>query len=105
VNILISLNLGAHQSWVVDRISIVGPINRADDDKEWMMPIDPVAENTIEDENDADFELDDLFKEPNNRSMAAVIAHSQQLIFVDERIKEYFLSKAKELLKRNQWDD
>ena len=28
------------------------------------MPIDPVAENTIEDENDADFELDDLFKEP-----------------------------------------
>jgi len=36
--------------------------------------------------------------------MAAVIAHSQ-LIFVDERIKEYFLSKAKELLKRNQWDD
>ena len=68
------------------------------------MPIDPVAENTIEDENDADFELDDLFKEPNNRSMAAVIAHSQ-LIFVDERIKEYFFSKAKELLKRNQWDD
>jgi hypothetical protein len=41
------------------------------------MPIDPVAENTIEDENDADFELDDLFKEPKNRSMAAVIAHSQ----------------------------
>jgi hypothetical protein len=30
------------------------------------MPIDPVAENTIEDENDADFELDDVFKEPNN---------------------------------------
>ena len=28
------------------------------------MPIDPVAENTIEDENDAEFELDDLFKEP-----------------------------------------
>jgi hypothetical protein len=69
------------------------------------MPIDPVAENTIEDENDADFELDGLFKEPNNRSMAAVIAHSQQLIFVDEHIKEYFVSKAKELLKRNQWDD
>ena len=69
------------------------------------MPIDPVAGNTIEDENDADFELDDLFKEPNNRSMAAVIAHSQQLIFVDERIKQYFLSKAKELLKKNQWDD
>jgi hypothetical protein len=69
------------------------------------MPIDPVAENTIEDENDADFELDDLFKEPINRSMAAVIAHSQQLIFVDERIKEYFLSRAKELLRRNQWDD
>jgi hypothetical protein len=69
------------------------------------MPIDPVAENTIEDENDADFELDDLFKEPNSRSMAAVIAHSQQLIFVDERIKQYFLSKAKELLKKNQWDD
>jgi hypothetical protein len=68
------------------------------------MPIDPVAENTIEDENDADFELDDLFKEPINRSMAAVIAHSQQLIFVDERIKEYFLSRAKELLRRNQWD-
>jgi hypothetical protein len=69
------------------------------------MPIDPVAENTIEDENDAEFELDDLFKEANNRSMAAVIAHSQQLSFVDERIKEYFFSKAKELLKRNQWDD
>jgi hypothetical protein len=69
------------------------------------MPIDPVVENTIEDENDADFELDDLFKEPSNRSMAAVIAHSQQLIFVDERIKEYFLSKTKELLKRNRWDD
>jgi hypothetical protein len=69
------------------------------------MPIDPVAENTIEDENDADFELDDLFKEPINRSMAAVIAHSQQLIFVDDRIKDYFLSRAKELLRRNQWDD
>jgi hypothetical protein len=36
------------------------------------MPIDPVAENTIEDENDADFELDDLFKEPNNRSVHRV---------------------------------
>ena len=58
------------------------------------MAIDPVAENTIEDENDADFELDDLFKEPNNRSMAAVIAHAQQLIFVDGHIKEYFFSKA-----------
>jgi hypothetical protein len=69
------------------------------------MPIDPVAENTIEDENDADFELDDLFKEPKDRSMAAVIAHSQQLFFVDERIKEYFFSKAKEVLKRNQWDE
>jgi hypothetical protein len=69
------------------------------------MPIDPVAENTIEDENDADFELDDLFKEPNNRSIAAVIVHSQQLIFMDARIKEYFFSKAKEMLKRDQWDD
>jgi hypothetical protein len=69
------------------------------------MPIDPVAENTIEDENDADFELDDLFKEPSNRSMAAVIAHAQQLIFVDARIKEYFFSKAKEVLKRDQWDE
>ena len=69
------------------------------------MPIDPVAENTIEDENDADFELDDLFKEPNNRSMDAVTAHSQQLIFVDAHIKEYFFSKAKEVLKRNQWDE
>jgi hypothetical protein len=69
------------------------------------MPLDPVAENTIEDENDADFELDDLFKEPHNRSMAAVVAHSRQLIFVDERTKEYFLSKAKEVLKRDQWDE
>jgi hypothetical protein len=69
------------------------------------MPIDPVAENTIEDENDAEFELDDLFKEPNNRSMETVIAHAQQLIFVDAHIKEYFFSKAKELLKRNQWDE
>ena len=41
------------------------------------MPIDPVAENTIEDENDADFELDDLSKEPNNRSMETVIEHAQ----------------------------
>jgi hypothetical protein len=69
------------------------------------MPIDPVAENTIEDENDADFELDDLFKEPKNRSMDAVTVHAQQLIFVDERIREYFFSKAKEVLKRNQWDE
>ena len=69
------------------------------------MPIDPVADNTIEDENDADFELDDLFKEPQNRSMDAVTVHAQQLIFVDDRIKEYFFSKAKELLKRNQWDE
>ena len=69
------------------------------------MPIDPVAENTIEDENDADFELDDLFKEPKNRSMDAVNAHAQGLSFVHERIKEYFFSKAKELLKRNQWDE
>jgi len=69
------------------------------------MPIDPVAENTIEDENDADFELDDLFKDPNNRSMETVTAHAQGLVFVDGRIKEYFFSKAKEVLKRNQWDD
>jgi hypothetical protein len=69
------------------------------------MPIDPVAENTIEDENDADFESDDLFKEPKNRSMDAVTVHAQQLIFVDERIKKYFFSKAKEVLKRNQWDE
>jgi hypothetical protein len=69
------------------------------------MPIDPVAENTIEDENDADFDLGDLFKGSNNRSMAAVIAHSQQLIFVDERIKEYLFSRAKEVLKRDQWDE
>ena len=69
------------------------------------MPIDPVAENTIEDENDADFELDDLFKEPNNRSKDAVTVRAQQLTFVDARIKEYFFSKAKEVLKRNQWDD
>jgi hypothetical protein len=55
-------------------------------------------ENTIEDENDADFELDDLFKEPNNRSMDAVIEHAHQLIFVDAHIKEYFFSKAKEVL-------
>ena len=68
------------------------------------MPIDPVAENTIEDENDAEFELEDLFKDPKNRSMDAVIAHSQQLIFVDQRIKDYFFSKAKEVLKRDQWD-
>jgi hypothetical protein len=47
------------------------------------MPIDRVAENTIEDENDADFELDDLFKEPKNRSMDAVIEHAHQLIFVE----------------------
>jgi hypothetical protein len=69
------------------------------------MPIDPVAENTIEDENDADFELDDLFKEPKNRSMDAVIGHAQHLIFVDAHIKEYFFSKAKEVLNRNQWDE
>jgi hypothetical protein len=58
------------------------------------MPIDQVAENTIEDENDADFELDDLFKEPKNRSMAAVTVHAQQLIFVDAHIKEYFFLKS-----------
>jgi hypothetical protein len=34
-----------------------------------------------------------------------VTAHAQQLVFVDGRIKEYFFSKAKELLKRNQCDD
>jgi hypothetical protein len=69
------------------------------------MPIDRAAENTIEDENDADFELDELFKEPNNRSMDAVTVHAQQLIFVDEGIKRYFFSRAKEVLKRNQWDE
>jgi hypothetical protein len=68
-----------------------------------IMPIDPVAENTIEDENDADFELDDLFKEPKNRSMDVVTVHAQQLTFVDGHIKEYFFTKAKEVLKRNQW--
>jgi hypothetical protein len=31
--------------------------------------------------------------------------HAHQLIFVDAHIKEYFFSKAKEVLKRNQWDD
>ena len=37
--------------------------------------------------------------------MNAVIAHSQQLIFVDARIKEYFFSKAKEVLKTDQWGE
>jgi hypothetical protein len=69
------------------------------------MPVDPAAENTIEDENDADFELDDLFKESNNRSMDAVHKHSQRLTFVGAYIKEYFFNKAKEVLKRNQWDE
>jgi hypothetical protein len=69
------------------------------------MAIDPAAENTIEDENDADFELADLFKEPNNRSMDAVIEHAHQLSFVGAHIKEYFFSKAKEVLKRDQWDE
>jgi hypothetical protein len=54
------------------------------------MPIDPVAENTIEDENDADFELDGMFKEPNNRSMDGVTVHAQQLIFVDGRSRSTF---------------
>jgi hypothetical protein len=80
-------------------------INLANHEEERIMPIDPVAENTIEDENDADFELDDLFKEPKNRSMDTVTVLAQQLIFVDAHIKEYFFSKAKILLKRNQWDD
>jgi hypothetical protein len=69
------------------------------------VPIDPAAENTIEDENDADFELDDLFKEPKNRSMDAVTDHAEQLIFVDDRIKEYFFSRAMEVLEKNQWDE
>jgi hypothetical protein len=69
------------------------------------MPIDPVSEFTIEDENDADFELDDLFKEPKNRSMETAVKHAQGLVFVDGRITEYVFGKAKELLKRNQWDE
>ena len=69
------------------------------------MPIDPVADNTIEDGNDADFELDDLFKEPQNRSMDAVTVHAQQLIFVDDRIRGYFFNKAKEVLEKNQWEE
>jgi hypothetical protein len=72
----------------------VWPINLADDEEERIMPIDPVAENTIEDENDADFELDDLFKEQKNRSMDAVIEHAQQLIFVDAHIKEYLFQQS-----------
>jgi hypothetical protein len=66
-----------------------------------IMPIDPVAENTIEDENDADFELDDLFKELNGCRDYSSSATN----FVDAHIKEYFFSKAKEVLKRNQWDE
>jgi hypothetical protein len=30
---------------------------------------------------------------------------SNNLIFVDERIKGYFFSKAKEVLKRDQWGE
>jgi hypothetical protein len=71
---------------------VVGPINLVNAE-ERIMPIDPVAENTIEDENDADFELDDLFKEPNNRSMAAVIAHSQQLILLTGTSRSTFSAK------------
>jgi hypothetical protein len=56
-------------------------------------------------EEDADFERDDLLKEPNNRSMDAVTNHAERLIFVDERIKEYFFSKATEVLEKNQWDE
>ena len=71
------------------------------------MPIGPIEHGKfkVENQSDADVCLRELFKEPKYRSMAAVIAHAQQLIFVDEPIKEYFFSKAKELLKRNQWDD
>jgi hypothetical protein len=46
-----------------------------------------------------------MFKEPHNRSMETVIEHAQQLFFVDERINEYVFSKAKEVLKRNEWDE
>jgi hypothetical protein len=70
-----------------------------------IMPIDPVSEFTIEDENDADFELDELFKEPKNRSMDAATQHAQGLIFVDAHIKEYFFSKAREVLEKNQGDE
>ncbi len=58
------------------------------------MPIDPVAENTIEDENDADFELEDLFKEPKNRSMETVIEHAQGLLFVDGCIKRVLFQQS-----------
>ena len=64
------------------------------------MPINSVAENTIEDENDADFELGDLSKEPKNRSMDAVTVHAQGLIFVDGRIKEYFFGKSEGITEK-----
>jgi hypothetical protein len=57
--------------------------------KELDMPAGPIEESTIEDEDDANFELAELFKEPRNRSMAAVTAHTQQLIFIDARVKDY----------------
>ena len=59
------------------------------------MTIEPYK---IESESEADYYLQELLKHHKYRSMNEVIMRAQQYI-KDDRLKNYFINKAKEMLK------
>jgi hypothetical protein len=62
------------------------------------MPIGQTRSFTINSEGEADYCLKELFKIPGYRSMDVVNMNAQAYI-ANPRIKEYFVKKAKEILK------
>jgi hypothetical protein len=61
------------------------------------MGVGPVTSFKIESEDEADEYLTDLLKTPQYRSMGEVEARAAKYI-KDARLKNYFVTKAKELL-------
>jgi|GEM_PF-3798597 len=58
----------------------------------------PIESFKIESESEADDYLKDLLKIKENRSISEVSTRAQHLI-KDENIKNYFINKAREILK------
>lgn len=61
------------------------------------MPVGPVELFKIESEDEADYYLTELLRDPENRSMTEVLLREQEYV-KDPRVKVYFINKAKEML-------
>ncbi len=62
------------------------------------MSVSPIRSFTIENEIYADEYLTDLLKNPEDRSMDVVCVRADEYC-KDERVKNYFINKAKEMLR------